>query len=175
MSGFLLPIPVIETERLVLRGPREADFEAHVAFMASARARYVGGPQDRYSCWKGLLAQYGHWVLRGYGFWMIADRQTDAPLGKCGFINNDGWDEPELGWHVYEQAEGKGIASEAVIAARAYGAAEFGLDGVISYIAPANDRSIRMAERLGAVFERDGTLLGKICKVYRHPLVGGLA
>ena len=35
MSGFPLPIPVIETEHLILRGPRESDFEAFAEFGAS--------------------------------------------------------------------------------------------------------------------------------------------
>jgi len=163
-----LNIPVIETERLVLRGPRESDFEAHAAFMSSDRSQFVGGPQDRWNSWKGLLGQYGHWALRGYGFWTISDHATEVPLGKCGFIYNDGWSEPELGWHIYASAEGKSIAFEAVSAARAHGVT-MGLDGVISYIDPANTRSLRLAERLGARFERKGEVIGHPCHIYRHP------
>jgi RimJ/RimL family protein N-acetyltransferase len=172
MTPMTLPIPVIETERLILRGPLEADFDAHAAFIASPRSQFVGGPQDRFQAWKGFSSGIGHWVLNGFGFWMIADRMTNAPLGKTGFMNAPGWDEPELGWHVYEAAEGKGIAFEAVTAARAYGAQHFGLDEVISYIDPANTRSMALAERLGARFERDGELLGKPCQIWRHPKQG---
>ncbi|WP_146346195.1 GNAT family N-acetyltransferase [Falsiphaeobacter marinintestinus] len=175
MTGFTLPIPVIETERLLLRGPREDDFEAHATFMASDRSGFVGGPQDRWGSWRGLLGQFGHWALRGFGFWTVTARKTGEPLGKTGFIDNDGWDETELGWHVYEQAEGKGIAFEAVQAVRAYGAEKRGLDGVISYIDPANTRSVKLAERLGATFERTGEVVGKPCHVYRHPKVRGVA
>lgn len=175
MTVAALQIPLVETDRLILRGPREEDFEAHVAFMASDRSHFVGGPQDRWNSWKGLLGQFGHWALRGYGFWTIADRASDAPLGKCGFLYNDGWSEPELGWHVYAEAEGKGIAFEAVTAARAYGAKAFGLDGTISHIAPDNTRSRRLAERLGATYERDGEIVDTACHIYRHPKVGGAA
>ncbi|MQQ08625.1 GNAT family N-acetyltransferase [Epibacterium sp. SM1979] len=176
MSAFFdLPIPELETQRLVLRAPRKKDFAAHVEFMASDRAKYVGGPQDRPDAWRGYCSGIGHWVLRGYGMWMIADKKDDTPLGRVGFIYHEGWDEPELGWHLYVHAEGKGIAFEATRAARAFGAQEYKLDGVISYIAPLNTRSIALATRLGARFERDGELLGKVCQVWRHPAEGSAA
>ncbi|GAA6199692.1 GNAT family N-acetyltransferase [Aquicoccus sp. SU-CL01552] len=170
MTGFALPIPVIETERLVLRGPREDDFEAHLEFATSERSKFVGGPSDRWQAWQGFCTGIAHWVLRGYGFWLIEDKATGSTLGKTGFICHDGWPEPELGWHVYGNAEGKGIAFEAAQAARAYGAEHFGLERVISHIAPENVRSIALAERLGAVFERESELLGRPCFIYRHPV-----
>ncbi|MDK3020271.1 GNAT family N-acetyltransferase [Pseudodonghicola flavimaris] len=169
MTPMSLPIPVIETDRLVLRGPVESDFDAHAALMASERSRFIGGPQDRAIAWRGFSGSIGHWVLRGYGMWVIADKADDTPLGRVGFINADGWDEPELGWHLYESAEGQGVAHEAALAARAYGAAQFGLDGVISYIDPANLRSQALAARLGAEIERDGEVMGHACQVWRHP------
>ena len=172
MTGFALPIPVIETERLVLRAPREDDFEAHAGLMASERSRFIGGPQDKPTAWRGFCSALGHWALRGYGMWMVADKADDTPLGRVGFINHLGWDEPELGWHVYGAAEGKGVAHEAALAAREHGSKHLGLDGVISYIDPANSRSVKLAERLGARFEREGEVVGHPCHVYRHPKQG---
>ncbi|NDW45267.1 GNAT family N-acetyltransferase [Ruegeria sp. PrR005] len=170
-----LSIPVIETENLILRGPRESDFEAFAAFGASERSRFVGGPFPRFRSWGGFLATYGHWALRGYGMWMVEERATGATAGRIGFIFNDGWDEPELGWHIFDGFEGKGYAYQAAHAARAHGAQHFGLDGVISYIDPANTRSLRLAERLGAQYERDGEVAGHPCQVWRHPQQGTAA
>lgn len=167
-----LSIPVIETEDLILRGPRESDFEAFAAFGASERSRFVGGPFPRFRSWGGFLATYGHWALRGYGMWMVEERATGATAGRIGFIFNDGWDDPELGWHIFDGFEGKGHAYQAAHAARAHGAQHFGLDGVISYIDPANTRSLRLAERLGAQYERDGEVAGHPCQVWRHPQQG---
>ena len=62
--------------------------------------------------------------------------------------------------------------AQAAMAARAAGARLFGLDRVISHIHPANIRSLRLAERMGAVVEREGELLGKPCLTYRHPAEG---
>ena len=164
--------PVVETPDLILRGYREEDFEAFAGFCTSERARFVGGPQDRWSCWRSFMAGIGHWTLRGYGMWMIEHRDSGAVAGRVGMIFNDGWDEPELGWHIYDGFEGKGFAYQATVAARSYCAQHFGLDAVISYIDPENARSVRLAERLGATYERDGTLLGVACHIYRHPAQG---
>ncbi|MEQ6201959.1 GNAT family N-acetyltransferase [Sulfitobacter sp. HNIBRBA2951] len=165
----MITIPVINTERLILRGPRESDFEAFAAFGASERSRWVGGPYPRIRNWGGFLATFGHWALRGYGMWMLEDRTTGATAGRVGMIYNDGWEEPELGWHIFDGFEGKGMAYEAAEAARSYAATHYNLDGVISYIAPDNLRSIALAERLGATLERVGTLLGHEAHIYRHP------
>ena len=162
-------IPVIETQDLILRGYRESDFEAVATFGASERARFVGGPHDRWGSWRAFLAGMGHWALRGFGMWMVEHRSSGQTAGRVGMILNDGWDEPELGWHIFGSFEGQGYAYQACRAARSYAATHQGLDRVISYISAENIRSLRLAHRLGASFERETTLLGTPCQIFRHP------
>ena len=85
-------VPVIETERLILRGPEERDFDAFAAFSASERAKWIGGPFPRDRAWGGFLNTFGHWALRGYGMWMLEHRASGATAGRVGMIFNDGWD-----------------------------------------------------------------------------------
>lgn len=168
------PIPTVEGEALILRGYEEADFEPFFAFAASDRARFVGGPQTRADSWRAFLASVGHWALRGYGMWIVEHRETGKVAGRVGVILNDGWHEPELAWHIYDPFEGRSIAYAATLMARDYSAAHFGLDGVMSYIDGANTRSIKLAERLGARFEKDVTVRDMPTQMWRHPKVGGL-
>lgn len=172
MTRLCVDIPVIETDRLILRKMRDADLDVIADFFADDRSAFVGGTKSRADSWRVIAGALGHWLLRGHGMWVVADRTTDQPIGGVGFLSPEGWDEPELGWHLYNGHEGKGYAFEAATAARAYGAAHFGLDGVISYIAPGNTRSAALAERLGATVERQGMLLGHDVNIYRHPKVG---
>ena len=169
-----LTIPTLDTQRLILRGPRESDFDAFAAFGASDRAHWIGGPFSRHRSWGGFLATYGHWALRGYGMWMAEDRASGRTAGRIGMIFNDGWAEPELGWQIFDGFEGKGLAQEAARAARDHAARHFGLDGVISYIRAENTRSLALAERLGATVEREGELIGIPMLVYRHPTLAQL-
>ncbi|WP_170342733.1 GNAT family N-acetyltransferase [Ruegeria arenilitoris] len=162
-------IPTLETERLILRAPHLDDLPAMTAFYATERSHMVGGPRDAAGCWNGLANRLGHWALRGYGLWHLTEKSSGSFVGWTGMIYVPGWDEPELGWTLMEQAEGKGLGFEAAQAARDHAARHQGLNGVISYIAHANDRSRALAERLGATYEREGEVLGKSAQIWRHP------
>ncbi|MBR9652130.1 GNAT family N-acetyltransferase [Thalassovita aquimarina] len=168
-----LNIPTVETERLILREMRESDLDVIAEFFESDRSHFVGGPKSRGESWRVISGVLGHWLLRGYGMWLVEERVSGQPVGGVGHLNPEGWDEPELGWHLYTGHEGKGYAYEAALAAREYGARHFGLTAPISYIDPANTRSKALAERLGARFEREGEVLGHACHVYRYPETEG--
>ncbi|MEX0351436.1 MAG: GNAT family N-acetyltransferase [Paracoccaceae bacterium] len=163
-------IPKLETERLILRGPDARDFENVATFFADeARSWGFGGPCNRNEAWRWFASMIGHWVLRGYGYWMVETR-AGHPVGFVGIWEPEGWPEPELGWVVFADAEGKGYALEAAREVRRYAYEVLGFETISSNIFPGNDRSVALAERLGARFERSyenvshGTQM-----VYRHP------
>jgi len=163
-------IPTIETERLILRAPSFADFEAYAAFRASERTKLIGGPYDRAQAFTQLAEIIGHWTLRGFGRWMVADKASDEPLGIVGCFCPEGWPEPEIAWSVFERAEGRGIAYEAAFAARNYAYETLGWQTAISLVDPANTRSVALAKRLGCV---DGGTFNHdtygLMHIWRHP------
>ncbi|WP_374376138.1 GNAT family N-acetyltransferase [Tabrizicola sp.] len=165
--SFTLPIPVLATNRLILREPREADFPAMLAFNDSPRAAFVGGGRDRQWVWRGLLANLGHWALRGHGFFSVDTHAGDF-VGRVGVIFHDGWDEPELGWHLFDGFEGQGYGVEAARAAKADYHARISPAPLISYIDPANPKSEALAKRLGAAPERQAVFFDKTINVWRH-------
>ncbi|MBU3028676.1 GNAT family N-acetyltransferase [Paracoccus marinaquae] len=169
VATILVKVPVLETGRLRLREPRLDDWDAVRAFGLSERSRYIGGPFEEWQIWTSLLAPIGHWAVRGYGFWTVEEKATGRVTGRLGVINHIDWPEPELGWQIYEGFEGKGMAYEAAMAARAHAATAMGLGPLISQIHPDNIRSRRLAERMGAVIEREGEVRGTPCLIYRHP------
>lgn len=167
----LTGIPVIETERLRLRGPKPSDFDAMAAFLASPRASHVGGPVPRVQAWRAFGHLAGHWALRGYSMFIIADKATDAALGMSGPWFPEGWPEPEIGWSAWEaKAEGKGLVHEAATAARRWAYDALGWTTAISLIADGNARSEALAARMGCVPEGEFTheTFGK-SRIFRHP------
>lgn len=168
-------IPALETRRLSLRGPEPQDYPDFKATFASYRSRFMGGPLNPYEAWMLYAAEIGHWAIRGFGMWMIHDRDTDRTLGMAGGWFPAKWPERELAWIIWPEEAGKGYALEATHRVRQYLYAELGWEGAVSYIDPKNLDSIRLAERLGAVRDPDAATIDGNDAVYRHPTPERLA
>lgn len=161
----------LTTERLNLRFWKQEDFPVYEAYYAdAATARFVGGVKSSAEAWRHLASVIGHWTLRGFGQWAVEEKSTNKLVGCIGLIKPEGWPELEVGYWLVPEAQGKGFASEAVIAARDYAFKQLGAETLVSYIDPANEPSKKLAERLGAQNEKTIELLdcGPHC-VYRHP------
>jgi RimJ/RimL family protein N-acetyltransferase len=151
-------IPVLTTERLVLRGFTEADFEPFASIVADREVvRFLdnGEPITREDCWRGMALFIGHWHLRGYGWWAVEDRGTGDFLGRIGLYNPEGWPGIEVGWLLRRDAWGVGLATEGATAALHFAFDVVGADHVISLIDARNTRSIRVAEKIGERYERE--------------------
>jgi len=153
VTGTSLHIPCLRTERLVLRAPKLADFEAWAAFFASPRAIHERGMMDREKAYAIWAADIALWQLRGYGPFGVDDAATGAYLGEVGIYQPVPYPGPELGWFVIPEAEGKGIAHEAAVAVRDWIACTFDWPFVTSIIEPENTRSIALGLRLGGVID----------------------
>lgn len=153
-EATIIEIPVLRTERLVLRAPQIADFDTFAAFIGSARARFVGGPvRDDKTVWRAFAHMAGLWTLRGFGplVWCLRD---GTPIGSGGPWMPRGWPEPELGWMLWFGAhERQGYATEAMRALLRWTLARPDMPTVVAYIHAENAASIRVAQRLGATHD----------------------
>ncbi len=171
MTGTTLHIPTLETERLILRGPRRRDVDGFVEFFASDRAKYAGGSADTSKAWSEFAEMIGHWTLRGFGSYIITRKYSDRGIGHVGGLHPPNWPEREIGWSLWRaHDEGRGYATEAASAVIRHVYETLGWATAVSYIAPDNVASIAMAERLGATRDKSArTPTGLRCFVYRHP------
>jgi RimJ/RimL family protein N-acetyltransferase len=154
--------PVIETERLILRRRRIEDFEAFAEIQADPlfQAHIAGAPVKREQAWIKFLRMEGHWALLGYGFWAIEERSTGRFIGEAGFADFkrdmilDYSNDPEAGWGLTPEAQGKGYAREAMAAALDWLDGEYAAPRSFCIISPENFRSKKLALDLG--FEHQG-------------------
>lgn len=163
---------MLHTRRLVLRRPHGDDWPVARDFFMSERAAGVGGPHDLGHAWRGFAAAVGHWDILGYGMWTVTLRGDDRAVGLIGPWCPADWPENEIGWLIFDPGiEGTGIATEAAQAAIDHAWSALGWDTIVSYIAQGNTRSIRLAEKLGAVLDPDAPQPkpDQPCLVYRHP------
>jgi len=152
-------VPVLETERLRLRGHRidNDDFIHCAAMWADPRVtRHIGGkPLTEEESWTKFLRYAGHWSLLGFGYWLAEEKETGTFIGEIGFadykrdLQPSLKGVPEIGWALASQAHGRGFATEAVRAALAWGDAHFSSARTACIIDPENLPSIRVAVKCG--------------------------
>ena len=161
-------IPRLTTQRLILRPMRSDDWPAYCRLMRSDRARYMGGPFTEAVAWGMFCADHAQWSLFGAGALMIDDAASGQCLGQVGINQGPLFPEAELGWLLYPEAEGHGLAFEAALALRDWARDMRKLDTLVSYIDPENRRSVRLAERLGAQPDPQAARPDPEDLVYRH-------
>jgi RimJ/RimL family protein N-acetyltransferase len=135
---------------------------------------------DRASTVSHVERLIARWKVDGIGHFSVV--QGDRVIGRIGFLVWDSrtWTpssyaeagaaaETELGWTLARKHWGHGYATEGARAARGWAYAERGVERLISLIAPANARSIRVAERLGATQERTISAHRGPATVWVHP------
>lgn len=149
--------PVLETDRLILRGHTKADLDDCATMWGDADVtRYIGGrPFARDEVWARLLRYVGHWHEMDYGFWAITEKDTGRFVGELGFadfmrpMTPPLGDAPEMGWVLAPAGQGKGYATEAVSAALAWADARFASGRTVCIINPENAASLRVAQKVG--------------------------
>jgi ribosomal-protein-alanine N-acetyltransferase len=134
-----------------MRGLEERDLDAYAGFTGDSEVmRYMGrGPFDREEAWREMAFFLGHFELRGYTHWALELRRTGELVGRCGPYFPEGWPALEIGWLLGREHWGNGYASEAATAALGYAWRELRPERVVSLVAPGNERSARVAQKLG--------------------------
>ncbi|PCJ95934.1 MAG: GNAT family N-acetyltransferase [Hyphomicrobiales bacterium] len=162
-------IPTLETQRLILRGFTQADFEPLAAFFADeASARFVGGVETYAGVWRRMAFYIGHWDLRGYGMFALEDKSSGQFAGYCGPYNPIDWPEPEIGYGLLPAFQGKGLMTEAARRCISFAYDELGWTTAMSSIDPNNAPSRAVVERLGARFEKHAQVSDFTADIYRH-------
>lgn len=149
-------VPVLETERLLLRPWRPSDRAPFAALCADPGVMefmphvLTRGESD-------ALADRIEAGLRerGFGLWAVELR------GEIPFAGFVGLDVPrfeaaftpcvEIGWRLARAAWGRGLATEGARAAAAFGFERAGLRELVSFTSESNRRSRRVMEKLGMV------------------------
>lgn len=161
-------IPTLQTARLTLRAPVMADFAAYAAFWASGRSSGMGGPKATEGAWFWFCHDTAMWGLFGHGALMIDLRATGTTVGLVGVNAGPLFPETELGWLLYPDHEGAGLATEAAAALRVWAFAALPVDSLVSYVDPTNVTSAAVAARLGAVIDPAAPCFAPGDQVWRH-------
>ncbi|MFE6847284.1 GNAT family N-acetyltransferase [Streptomyces sp. NPDC057686] len=153
LGPVVWPPAPLQTERLVLREPEARDRAAYIDLFASSQVRtYLGGPRPRAELESAVPEVPG----RRPGVFVVD--HDEAMVGivtldrrdaeRPGHVRPDAG-EAELSYMFLPKAWGRGYALEACAAALGWFADAFPGEPVVLCTQVANDRSVRVAEKLG--------------------------
>ena len=150
---------MIRTDRLLLRRWRDADREPFAAMNADpAVVEHLQGPLSREHSDDFVDRIEHHWDEHGWGLWAVEVVGGSPFVGYVG-VWPAGYVEPgmvEVGWRLASEHWGHGYATEAAREALRFGFEEIGLDEIVSFTVPQNERSWRVMERIGLVHDPSG-------------------
>lgn len=145
------------TPRLRLRRWRPEDERPMAAINSDpAVTEFLNAPIDAAATAAFLQRTRTHWDEQGFGHWAVEVREGELAGRLIGFVGvayprylPEVADRPELGWRLGSESWGNGYATEAAVAARDDAFTRLGLSELISIIHPENERSKRVATKLG--------------------------
>ena len=171
-------VPVLETERLVMRGWREDDLDRYVPIASHPEVYSALGRTSEptlHDVWSEIAFWAGHWELKGFGHWLVEKRDTGELVGRVGLLRPPEWPDLEVGWTIGREHWGNGYAGEAARASCEWAHEELGAEHIVSLIVPANTRSVRVAEKLGETVEGSFQHAGFEHRIYGADLPLGSA
>lgn len=179
------------TERLCLRAPIPRDAEALYDLFADEEVVEGLGkePVSTVDEVRAMIeAMVRGWRTEGLGPFILETAAADPEVvGQAGVMIFDtrGWTastwadagshaQPELGWALIRAHWGQGYATEGAAAIREWAHEHRSIERLVSLISPDNQRSQRVAARLGAVPTETVTPLdsGRETVIWRHPRAG---
>ena len=156
-------MPVLETERLVLRAMRVSDAEDMYDYAKNERVTeyLLWSPHNSFFYTKDYL-QYiqSRYAVGDFYDWALIEKESGKMIGTCGFTtidtsNNSG----EIGYVLNPDHHGKGYATEAAGRVIEFGFETLGLHRIEARFMEGNEASRHVMEKLGMTFEgfkRDG-------------------
>jgi len=144
---------VIRTERLLMRRWRDADREPFAALNAdpAVMEHYQGTtPRHRSDAFIDRIEAW--WEEHGWGLWAIEVPGIAPFIGYVGLWPADyvtGEPMVEVGWRLAHEHWGHGYVTEAAREALRFGFEDVGLDEIVSFTVPQNERSWHVMERIG--------------------------
>ncbi len=147
-------VPVLRTERLVLRGWRRSDREQFAALNADERVMELfPATLDRVESDAMVDRVVRRWADGRPSLWAVEVPDVAPFIGFVGLFEPsfeaDFTPCVEVGWRLAAQHWGRGYATEGARAALGFGFGALGLDEIVSFTSVGNERSRRVMEKLG--------------------------
>lgn len=149
-------IPIIETERLLLRKFNINDYKDVYEFGSNVEVqRYTGDKIiESLNDAKELIKNvwYKDYNKYGYGRWAVIYKPENKIIGFAGLKYLPEFNETDIGFRFLPEYWGKGLATEASSEIIKYGFEKLGLKKIIGIALAENIGSCKVLEKIGLTF-----------------------
>jgi len=160
-NDYFKEIPLIETDRLMLRPFRYDDIDEYLSFFANADVqKYLGNiliPKDIEDARRWVNNMNGRCLKSKLVLtWCIEYKEKHKVIGRCdlgGFVRKS---MADISYYLSKEFWNQGFASEAVNAVVRFGLENLGLHRIQTTVLPENIYSLKLLKRIG--FAEEGFL-----------------
>ena len=152
---------ILETNRLILRHFLPEDLDALAALYSDPEIRHFFPDGVRtYDETREEMEYYfnGHQKFPDLGLWATILKETGQLIGRCGLLpwTIDDVLEVEIAYLIEKAFWGQGLATESALGIRNHAFDKLGLTRLVCLIDEEHLASIRVAEKIGMAFEKEG-------------------
>lgn len=148
---------ILQTERLVLRQLTLTDTPFIIELLNTPGwIKYIGdrnvktAAQARQYLANGPLSSY---AANGFGLWLVALRNSHAPVGMCGLIKRGYLPHPDIGYAFLPQHTGQGYAFEIAGAVLQFAFSKLKMEKILAITLADNAASVKLLLKLGMAYE----------------------
>lgn len=160
MWGLKRSFPELATPRFILRELEPRDARALYTILSTEEVMRYYGSDPLLAVYeaKNVIAYFKDQFQQGKAIrWAICDRLTNELVGTIGFHNwTPQYYRAEIGFEVSPHYWRQGVAFEAATAVIQHGFEEFKFHRISALVAPGNEGSNRLVQKLG--FMEEGLL-----------------
>lgn len=148
--------------------------EAHLPVLRSMHRNErlmatLGGVRSDAETEAYLARNLAHWTEHGFGLWILRDLGTERAVGRAGLcrVSIEGAEEVELGYALFPEFWGRGLATDAARACVTIGRDWLGLPSLVALTLPTHLASQRVLRKAALVPEREVAHEGAVQVLFR--------
>jgi RimJ/RimL family protein N-acetyltransferase len=149
-------VRILETKRLILRETSVDDAEFMLDLLNQPSfIKYIGDRNVRTidESKEFIETRYRQsYRDNGFGLYVVETKETNTPIGICGFVKRDTLPEPDIGFAFLPQFCGQGFAHESAEGSMRFGEEKLGFTKVLAITTQNNESSGKLLAKVGFKF-----------------------
>jgi len=172
-----IPWDILETEHCLVRETTVEDVEEFYRIYSDPSiTKFMESlyedPEEERAYAKDYIDKV--YSFYGFGIWTVLEKpeagssQTAQVIGRAGICYREGYEDPEMGFVIATDKQGRGYATEVCRAILQYGHEQLGFKRILAFVQPENAASLHVCDKLGMCSNGRVTIQGTEYEIRCH-------